>query len=406
MDEITGQTSPAAKEATSGLITLFDGLTVLSRGWRTVLLWAVIGAVAGLGAIFLPSTYTAEAVIMPPQSSSSMGSIASQLESLSSLSGGGGAALSSLKSNQDLYVALLQTATVQDSFIEQFHLSEEYRKQGLVRTRKALKKYLDIDGTGKDGLIRVSISDHNAQRAADLANGYVRDFQQFSRSLAFSEASQRRVFFEQQLAAEKEKLTEAEENLRKSQQASGTLELDVQTRALIQAAATLRAQVAAKEVQVESIRSYAGTGNVELIEAEQELDSLRGELSKVSGSNPDSSAGLLVPKSELPQTALDFIRTTRDLKYHETLFGILERQLETARLDEARQGMSIQIIDVASAPDQPSSLQPSLKVLFGVMFGVFLGCAIVFAQSFITNLKAEPEVRIRLSELSNSFRKV
>ncbi len=365
----------------------------------------MLGLLAGVGTIFLPPTYTAVSVIMPPQSSPSMGGLASQLESLSSLTSGV-SALSSLKSNQDLYVALLQTSTVQAAFIQQFHLDREYRTKGFMRTRKALKQHLDIDGTGKDGLIRVSISDHNAQRSADMANGYVRDFQQFSRSLAFSEASQRRLFFEQQLAAEKDKLTSAEENLRKSQQATGTLELDAQTRALIQAAATLRAQVAAKEVQVEAMRSYAGAGNVDLIEAEQELASLRSQLTKVSGTNPDSTAGLLVSKSDLPQTELDFIRNTRDLKYHETLFAILERQLESARLDEAKQGTASQIIDTASVPDQPSSLQPSLKIIFGFVFGIFLGCAIVLTQSFIARLKSEPEVRRRFDELSGHIRKV
>lgn len=394
------------KDTSTGLIALLSGVAVLAGGLRTIFLFLLLGLVAGVGAIFLPAKYTAEAIIMPPQASSSLGGLVNQVEGLSAMAGAGASSsLASLRSTQDLYVALVQSNTVQADFADRFRLADEYHTRGMTRTLRALRQHLEVDGTGKDGLIRIRITDKDPKRAADLTNGYIQQFQQFSRSLAFGEASKRRSFFEKQLADEKEKLTESEENLRKTEQASGAVELGAQTQALIQSAAALRAQVAAKQVEVDSIRSYAGNGNVQLIQAEGELAALRGQLQKISGTNADSSAGLLLPKSQLPQTELDFIRDTRDVKYHETLFAILSRQLEDARLDEAKQGTSVQIIDNARIPDLPSSPASYIKVLFGTVVGLFLGCMIVITRHVFAKLRAEQGVEAKIQSIRAAMQK-
>jgi len=51
------------------------------------------------------------------------------------------------------------------------------------------------------------------------------------------------------------------------------------------------------------------------------------------------------------------------LKYHETLFEVLARQYEAARLDEAKSGASIQIVDRAVTPERKSWPPRTLLVL-------------------------------------------
>ena len=244
-------------------VSLLDIFFFLWRSRRLLWISTLSSALlALLIASLLPKTYTGVTSFLPPQQSGSVSSaLLSQLGGLGSLAGlaGGG---SGLKSPSDLYVGLLKSQTVEDSMVRRFDLQREYKTKLLSDARKTLEGQTTIDGTGKDGLIRVSVKARTPERAAELANGYIDQFRALSASLAIGEASQRRLFLEQQLQQTKNNLATAEEQLKQSQQTSGLIELNSQARALVESAGALRAQIGAKEVQVQSMRTYAGSGNV------------------------------------------------------------------------------------------------------------------------------------------------
>ena len=130
--------------------------------------------------------------------------------------------------------------------IQRFGLMQEYHSKKMSEARKSLERHATALAGAKDGLIRLTVEDHDPKRAADLANGYVEEFRKLSASLAITEAARRRLFFDQQLQEAKDKLTQAEEAMAKTQQSTGVLQIDSQARALIESAAVLRAQVVAK----------------------------------------------------------------------------------------------------------------------------------------------------------------
>ncbi len=208
-----------------------------------------------------------------------------------------------LKNPNDMFIAMLKSRTVEDAMVQHFGLMQEYKQRYLSDACKALEKHATWDGNGKDGLIHISIEDHDPHRAAELANGYVDQLRKLSEGLALTEASQRRLFFEQQLQQVKDNLANAEEALKQTEQKTGLIQLDSQARALIESAAALRAQIAAKEVQIQSIRTFATSENSQLVQAQQELESLRTQLAKL-GSSEDSDAGLMVPKGRVPEASL------------------------------------------------------------------------------------------------------
>ncbi len=142
--------------------------------------------------------------------------------------------------------------------------------------------------------------------------------------------------------------------MKETEQKTGLIQLDSQARALIESAATLRAQIAAKEVQIQGMQTYATGENAQLIEAEQELAGLRAQLAKMGGTgdNPDS---IIVPKGQMTTAGLEYVRRLRDVKYYEAIFDILARQFELAKLDEAKEGAIIQVVDPAIPPDKKSS---------------------------------------------------
>jgi uncharacterized protein involved in exopolysaccharide biosynthesis len=284
---------------------------------------------------------------------------------------------------------------VEDAMIDRFHLMELYHKKRRSDARKTLESRVAIDNGAKDGLITIAVTDHDPQRAEQMANGYVEEFKRATSHLAVSEASQRRLFFEEQLAEAKENLADAEEALKKTEQTTGLIELDSQARAVIASVAQLRAQIAAKEVQIEGERSFATAENPDLRMDEQELAGLKSQLEKTGASSEE----MLIPRGNLQQSSLEYVRKLRDVKYYETIFDLLARQYEVAKVDEARQGAVVQVVDRAIVPDRKSWPKPTIILPAAAVLGMFLGVVWAFAAEGMRRVASNPAERLRLDTL-------
>jgi len=352
-------------------ISILDIFIVLLERKRFIIRFVVGAAVlAVITSLLLPVRYEAKVVLLPPQQNSSLGSTLlgqlgniGSLGSLATLAGGN----LGIKNPSDMYVSLLTSRTVEDAMIQRFGLMQEYRAKRLSDARKELERRTTAAVGTKDGLIHLSVEDHDPKRAADLANGYVEEFRKLSASLAISEAARRRLFFQQQLEQAKQNLTSAEDSMTKIQQSTGVLQIDSQARSLIESAAVLRAQVMAKQVQIEGMRSFATDDNPALVLAKQQLAALQSQLERVASSQNDTGSGINLSKGRVTQSGMEYLRAYRELKYQETVFELLSKELEVAKLDEAREGSIVQVVDNAVPPDHKSSPQRLLIVL-GVTF--------------------------------------
>lgn len=397
-------TVPPDAARTGDEISLLDLLIVLAERKRLII-WVTLGfaVVALIVSLLLPKSYTATVTILPPQQNSSLSSqLAAQLGGLGGIAQMAGGGSSLLKNPNDMYVAMLKSRTVEDAMVNRFGLMQEYHKSYLSDARKKFENRANVDGSGKDGLIHISVKDHDPKRAADLANGYVDQFRDLSQKLAITEAQQRRLFFEEQWKQANQNLADAEQALKETEQKTGLIQLDSQARALIESAATLRAQIVAKEVQIQGMQTYATGENAQLIEAEQELAGLRAQLAKMGGTgdNPDS---IIVPKGQMTTAGLEYVRRLRDVKYYEAIFDILARQFELAKLDEAKEGAIIQVVDPAIPPDKKSSPVRSLIVIGSTAVGFFLGILSALFQAGFQRLKADPNSARKLAILHESI---
>jgi uncharacterized protein involved in exopolysaccharide biosynthesis len=393
---------PAHIQRFSG--SFLSALIVLAERKRMILLTTVIFAVvAAMVSLLLKSRYTASVTFMPPQQNSSLSNaFVSQMGSMS-----GVAALASsglgLKNPNDMFVGMLKSRSVEESMVKRFGLMQEYRQKFLSGACKALEDHSVVDGSGKDGLIHISIWDADPKRAAELANGYLDQFRVLSEHLAITEASQRRLFFERQLLQAKDNLANAEEALKQTEQKTGLIHLDSQARALIQSAVTLRAQIAAKEVEIQSLRTFATSENSQLIQAQQELESMRTQLAKLGGSD-NLDTGLMVPKGQVPQAGLEYVRKLRDVKYYETIFEILARQFEIAKLDEAKEGSTVQVVDSANPPDRRSFPNRVLIVVIATFLGFSIGILIALLQAGYQHLQSSQGSAEKIQRLRNLLR--
>jgi tyrosine-protein kinase Etk/Wzc len=406
LENVDSSTIPLTSERAKGVdeTSLLDLLIVLAE-WKRMIL-AITGVFA-IGAIIvslvLPPRYTATVTLLPPQQDSSMGAaLASQLQNLGGLAALAGGSLGH-KDPNGMYVAMFKSRTVEDAMVQHFGLMQKYHAKCPSDARRVFENNADVDGSEKDGLIHISVEDIDPRRAADIANGYIDEFRLQSRHLAFSETSQRRLFFEKQLEQAKANLANAEEAMKQTEDKTGVIQRDSQARALIELATSLRALVAAKEAQIQGMRAYATGENPQFMQAQHELDGMRTQLAKLGGSEDSASDGLIVPKGKIAEAGLEYARKLREVKYYEAIFDILARQFEAAKLDEAKQGDLIQVVDPAIPPDRKSYPKRGIIVIEATMIGFFGGVFIALFLASFRKHKRVPEDRDKIHLLWRSL---
>ena len=351
-------------------IGLTEALTWIGNSKRLIGAVTVLGAVAALSiGLLLPKVFTARATLLAPGSQQQSGSAAA-LAALGSLGGivGGAAA----KSPDELYVALMKSDSVQRALADRFQLKTRYDAPSNEALRKLMPNYIRIASDKKSGLISVEVDDRDATFAAELANAHAGETTKVLSRLAVSEAQTRRVFYERQLNETKERLIRAEQDLRQVQEKSGVIVLDKQAEALISGAAQVRALIAEREVQLKVLRTSATELNPDVRRLNSELGALRGELARME-SNKGGSAGSAVdmPVGKLPAAAIDYVRARREVKLQEALLESMLRQFETAKLDEAKEGATLQQVDVAVAPDHKSKPSMAMIAIAGTLLALF-----------------------------------
>jgi capsule polysaccharide export protein KpsE/RkpR len=368
-------------------ISLTDVLTWL--GEKKALIGVVSAGVAVLSAIvalLLPPVYTARTTFLAPGSQQQSGSAAAlaALGSLGGIAGGLGA-----KTPDDLYVALLKSDSVQRGLDARFNLKAHYDVDNNEALRKALPTYVRVSSDKKSGVISVEVDDKEPKFAADLANAHEAEVTRLLGRLAVSEAQLRRAFFEKQLQETKENLIKAEQSLQAVQEKSGVIVLDKQAEALIGNAALLRAQISEREVQLRVLRTSATEQNPAVMRLNSELRGLRAELTRMESSQAGAPGSAVdMPVGRIPEAAVDYVRARRELKLQETLLESMVRQYEIAKLDEAKEGPSLQQVDVALVPDHKSRPARGVIVLASTLVALLLISAWIVVRRYTETLRA------------------
>ncbi len=364
-------------------VSLAELLAWLGEGKRLIGIVTLAFAIAALiTALVLPPVYTARVALLPPGSQQQSGSAAA-LAALGSLGGLAGGLAS--KTPDELYVSLLKSDSVVRELDQRFNLKKRYEVKTNEALRKVFPKYIRVSSDKKSGVIQVEVDDEEPKFAADMANALPEELAKLLSRLAVTEAQQRRLFYEQQLKDTKEHLIKAEQDLRTVQEKSGVIVLDKQAEALIGGAAQLRALIAEREVQLKVLRTAATDQNPDVMRMNSELQALRAELNRMEsrqGSAGGNASPVDLPVGKIPEAAIDYVRARRELKLQETLLEGIVRQYELAKLDEAKEGASPQLVDKALPPDYKSKPSRALIVLGGLLLGLIGSSLFVIIRSY------------------------
>jgi tyrosine-protein kinase Etk/Wzc len=399
----TREYSPPLEAQTGIEFDLLDLLLVMAERKGTIILATVIGMFLFTGLVLLMHPeFTAKATILPPQQGQSSAALVSQLGSLAALTGLGSSG--ALKDPNDLYLAVLQSDTVEDGLIKRLDLLSAYHVKKMSEARVKLaasSKFVSEKG----GLISITIKDGDPHRAAQIANAYINELHDINSRLIIGEASLRRNFFSQQLALEKDRLTDAEIALQQTEESTGAISPMGQTGVVISQVAALQGQIITREVQLDALRTSSTDQNPDVIRLNREVEGLRRQMQELESVQSTRKPGdISLTSRSLPQDQVAFVRKQREVQYHTLIFDLIARQFEAARLDEAKASPVIQVLDPAEPPDRKSGPYRALWTLAGGVLGFLYGCSRVIGSYVYGRVVADPANDAKLGQFRRALR--
>lgn len=381
-----------------------DLALVVARQLRLVIVCIVLGTAAAVAlALLLPPRYSAGVQLLPPRGAN-MGRLSGLLtaaaQNLPIEAGalGGG-------SDGGLLVGILQSRTVTDAVIKRFDLMTVYRTRTMEDTREEFGRHVSMEFDRKTTMVTVSVEDRRPERARDMANALAEEANKISNALEVGRAGQERRFLEKRLTEVKKDLTAAEVAFKEFQSAHGMVDIGEQTRATVRTIATLRAELISREVNLSYISSFATGDEQNAVRLRREIGALRRQLEKLekpaTGGKGDGP-GALATVREIPDLVLEYTRKLRDLKIQEAVFELLTKQLEMAKVAEARDTANAQTVDVAVLPTHRSWPRRS-----PIVVGLFLVSTLfaLMLAKMRDSLTRDPAWRAQLHQLRDALRK-
>lgn len=332
--------------------------------------------------LLLPRYYAATASIMPPQQEDIGGGLVSNIDGGLGLLAGG---LLGSNSQADLWAGILKSSSVNSAIIERFRLKEIYGKQTLDDTMKILLKRVEIDKT-KEDIVKVTVEDRDPKRAADMANAFIEELDRTNKSAVMTSGQRMRAFVEKRLIETKADLAQIEDSLKSFQKTNNAVKLDDQSKAIIEAIGSVKGTLMAKEVESETLQSYAAPSNPMVQLLNSEINGLKEKLRELEqGRTVSGNRDIFIPTDRIPDLSLQYAQLLRDAKVRETLFELLTQQFELARIQEAKDSPTIQVLDSAYPPEVKSKPKRGLIVVLSTISGFLVS---IFLSLFLQYEKA------------------
>jgi uncharacterized protein involved in exopolysaccharide biosynthesis len=424
IEDAPGQiASVAAASTASDLAAAPDWVTNATTLWERRRLLFRIAAISLLVslliAFILPKQYKSSARLMPPSNSGVPTAMLAALagRALGGIGGIGSLAGSLLGGNNTtaLFVELLHSGTVADHLIDRFHLQQAYHKRYRVDTAKHLARITTITDDKKSGVITVTVEDTDRRRARDLAQAYLDELNLLVTRTSNSSAHQERVFIEKRLQKVKADLERAQQQMSEFSSTHSTVDIKEQTRAMVDAASRVQAQMVLEQANLNSLRQIYGDGNVRVRATQARIGVLQHQLLTMSGSSAplpvgDTTAGndqsstasnsdLYPALRQLPRLAVPYADLYREVKVQETVFELLTQQYELARIQEAKDVPAVSVIDSPGIPEKKSFPPRLLLALLLTIVSTSLSAALLLAWHRWLHIGASDPRKILVQEI-------
>jgi capsule polysaccharide export protein KpsE/RkpR len=381
-----------AAEGADWLWRLWERRKFLGR----VALWGLIGST--MIAFLIPKRYESTTRLMPPdtQSNSGLAMVAAMAGKGNMGLGSLGSDLLGLKSSGALFTDVLQSRTVQDRIIGRFDLRKVYGDKYWQDARRDLAQYTAVSEDRKSGVLTITVTDRDPQRAAQMAQTYVEELDRLVTQVSTSSARRERVFIEERLQSVKHDLDLASQQFSEYASRNTTVDITAQAKAMVEGAARLQGELIASQSELEGLEQIYTGNNVRVRSMRARVEELKRQLKKLGGEDTGS------PSTDSPQSQEDFpsIRKLpllgvkwsdlyRQTKIQETVYELLTQQYEIAKIQEAKEIPTVKVLDLANVPEKKASPHRLTLMILGMLLAFSAG--IVWVLGAATWQQMDPQ---------------
>ena len=394
-------------------IKAVDVLTVLlRRRWFLIWNFLIVAVVSIIISLLLPKWYTSKSVLLPPASGApelsafTSGSIGSILGGMTGISGG----------EVDVYLAILNSRTLKQTVIDKFDLPKVFNLKGkyyIETVFKILDERTAINYDMESGVISVSFIDKDPQRAADVANYFVSQLDKINKELSVRKAKFEREFLEQRVDLNYKEIDAAEQALKEFQEKYNAVAIPEQMVAALKTAAELKAQLIALQVQYEVDKATMDTDHPALKELNKQISAIEKRLASFDypSSEFGKGKGLFPGFADVPSLQKQYTELRREVEIQNSLLEFLLPQYEGAKIQEAKDTPSIQILDRAVPAEKKTKPKRSKIVILSCLFCTVVGIFYIFIEEYFSKLQSrkndEFQSWARIGEMINTdFKKI
>jgi capsule polysaccharide export protein KpsE/RkpR len=366
-----------------------DVVVLVARRWRTVAILAFAGVAASVAYAYLaPEWYEATLRVVPSQRSQDAAamSLAARLPS----------ALNPLPTDVQRIQAVLTSDSVTDEVIDKFSLQERYETKHREHARKALWQHCWTVVDRKSGVVSLTCEDTDPEQARAMAGSFGEIGNRVFGRVSASSAREERKFLETQVTKARSDVDEASRKLRDFQEKHKVVDLTEQSKAVISAMASIKGELLSKQLELSYLSSFSARTESSVVQLQQQIGIMKAKLKQLEDSQylPDpakaaatSPAASTQPDEKnadffpgamtVPALRFELEQLMREQKIQETIFGLMTQRYEMARIDEARDTSTFQILDHPTLPTYRSRPKRKKIVIAGLAGGLMLAAVLI-----------------------------
>jgi capsule polysaccharide export protein KpsE/RkpR len=335
------------------------------------------------------------------------------------------ASLLGIKTPGAFYVAILRSRTVEDRLIQNFDLQRRYSLLGwlpdrpytwmgkwarvpVYAVRKKLEGFTDVDEDKKSSVITVAVTDHDPEAAARIANAYVEELNRVAAELNTSDAHRERMFLEDRLKSAKQDLDQASLALGQFSSKNSLMNPESQGKTMMDSAARVQGQLIAAESDLMALRQMYSDDHIRVRTAKARIAGLEAQLKKLTGGSgvsvAENPSGPYPSMRALPLLESQYADLYRQAKIQESVYEFLTRELEMAKIQEAKELPTVRQLDKAVPEEKKSGPSRSFIVGLSMAFALVLGCLWVLGKDAWERLPAGHPRRLLAAEIAGDVR--
>jgi len=363
-------------------INLIDYWNIIWKKRKFIIITVTIVTVLSvIISLLLPKWYKATAVIMPPATEESkFAGISANLGAfgLGGMFGG--------SESQMRLLAILKSRALLKSISEKFDYQERYKIDNLESAIKMVREHIMIN-VGDEEQIEVSVLDKNQGIVADIANYVVSCLDSLNIALTTSKAKSSREFIDNRMEIVRDSLNRLENNISQFMEEKGIISITDQMKTAVEKAADMKAAIMAKEVELEVKKRVLSIKSPEVESLESELVILRTKFNEFY--SEASSEKLFLNFDSIPDMQKEYLQLKRKAEYYAKLLEYLGPQYEQAKIEEARNVPTVQVLDKAVRPERREKPKRKMIVFFALFITLFLEITTIIAGDNIRRNKID-----------------